>query len=282
MKEIYDLLLTPFLTEKGQLNLLGKLTYAMIVLMLTTMIVKVINKGIRMAIDRKLPTVVDKKKVTTISLVIGNTLKYLGYFIAAVIILDLFGINTTSIIATAGVGGIALAFGAQSLVNDIISGAFILMENQYNVGDFITVSNLTGTVEEIGLRITKIRDYAGSLYLIPNGTITTVVNASKGPQKADVQLRIPYDVTMEQVRAVVETVSKGFEGENGLLAVPTVQGVTATGEFSYTVNITATTRAGDQWKTQRALREALLKECADRGINLSKGNTPASEEVSYE
>ena len=108
---------------------------------------------------------IDKKKADTLISISKSIFRYVMYFISIVTILKIFGIPTESIIATAGIGGLAIGFGAQHLVSDIISGFFILFEEQFSVGDYVTTSGVSGIVEELGLRVSKIRDFSGDLHI---------------------------------------------------------------------------------------------------------------------
>jgi len=103
------------------------------------------------------------------------------FFILIVMVMDAVGANVSGIVATAGVGGLALGFGAQKLVKDVISGFFFIVENQFVVGDYVTIGAATGVVEEVGMRITRIRDDEGKVWILANGDITTVVNHSRPP-----------------------------------------------------------------------------------------------------
>jgi len=132
--------------------------------------------------------------------------RYGIYFIMAVTILDRFGVPVLAILSTAGVLGVGVAFGAQSLFKDVISGFFILLENQYSVGEFIGTQGVEGFVEQVTLRCTYLRDFAGQLHILPNGSIGTVTNHSRGSRRALVEVGVAYDSDMEQVVSVLERV----------------------------------------------------------------------------
>ena len=119
---------------------------------------------------------VDPKRHQTLINILQSGVRYVLYFVGVMTALDKLGVPTSSIIATAGIGGLAVGFGAQSLVKDVITGFFILMENQYSVGDYVRVGDVTGIVEDMGVRVTKIRDLGGELHIVPNGRIEQVTN----------------------------------------------------------------------------------------------------------
>jgi small conductance mechanosensitive channel len=147
---------------------------------------------------------------------LNSVLKYTIYIIAALTIMtNIFGIKAEAIIVPAGIGGVVLGFGAQSLIKDVISGFFILLENQFSVGDTITIENMNGTVEEIELRITKIRNFNGDLYIIPNGEIKRVTNHTRGNKGAIVDVPVEYredtSKIMETAKKVCDQIKKEFD-----------------------------------------------------------------------
>jgi small conductance mechanosensitive channel len=128
------------------------------------------------------------------------------YFIAIIMILQVFQIDTTSIIAGAGIITLALGVGAQSLIKDFITGFFIILEDQYAVGDYITSAELSGTVEEIGFRATKLRDANGVLHFIPHGTVSKVSNYTRGHMQAVINIPVAYEADVGKVSALLEEV----------------------------------------------------------------------------
>ena len=120
-----------------------------------------------------------ERKMKTLSTLFKNVAKYFIYFIMTCEILSRFGIDMTSILAVAGVGSVAIGFGAQGLVKDFITGLYIITEDQFGIGDTVTINGFSGTVEEVGMRTTRIRDGNGSVHIIPNSSIGIVTNANK-------------------------------------------------------------------------------------------------------
>ncbi len=117
----------------------------------------------------------------------------------------MFNISTTSLLATAGIGGLAIGFGAQSLVKDIITGFFILLEDQYSVGgDYIQTGSYDGVVEELGLRVTKLRAFSGELHIIPNSNIQIVTNKTRGAMRALVKVSIAYEEDIDKAIKVLQ------------------------------------------------------------------------------
>lgn len=122
----------------------------------------------------RIPGVWDERRAKTLLGVIKSMLRYALYFVGIIMILHELGIDTTSVLAGVGIAGLAIGIGAQNLVRDVATGFFILFEDQFSVGDYVSISGVTGTVEELGLRATKIRAMTGDLYIISNGEIRQV------------------------------------------------------------------------------------------------------------
>jgi len=139
---------------------------------------------------------------------ISSILRYVVYFVAAVMALQMLGVNVTAILAGAGIAGLAIGFGAQSLVQDVISGFFILFEGEYMVGDFVEIADVDGTVEAVTLRATSIRRPDGSLAIIPNGQVQQVINYSKRFVRAVVDVGVSYEGDLDHALAVLEQVAR--------------------------------------------------------------------------
>ena len=120
-----------------------------------------------------------ERKIRTLSYLFKNVVKYFVYFVMACEILSIFGFDMTSVLTVAGVGSVAIGFGAQGLVKDFITGLFIIIEDQFGLGDTVTINDFTGVVEEVGMRTTRIRNENGSVHIIPNSSVGVVTNANK-------------------------------------------------------------------------------------------------------
>lgn len=148
----------------------------------------------------------EEKRARTLSAVLKMILRYSVYFITIVMILQEFRIDTTSILAGAGIIGLAVGVGAQGLVKDIITGFFVILEDQYAVGDYIVSDGMAGTVEEIGFRVTKLRDANGVLHIIPNGSIARISNYTRGHMQAVINIPVAYEADIGKVSAILEEV----------------------------------------------------------------------------
>lgn len=255
-----------FKNPEGELNFLGKSIKIIIIFI----IIKVLTKIAYVIIDRTMRRrkksifYADEKKLNTLSTVLKNIVKYIFYFIGLVMVLDMFNISTSSILATAGIGGLAIGFGAQSLVKDIITGFFILFEDQFSVGDYVKIGEYEGIVEELGVRVTKIRDFSGELHIIPNSNIGAVTNRTRGAMRALVKVSVAYEEDMDRVISLLEQVCKeiGEENEN-IVDGPTILGISDLGEYGVDLTIVAKTNPMDQWSVEREIRKK-VKEAFDR------------------
>ena len=195
----------------------------------------------------------------TFASLVTSVFSYIMYFIIITIVLSFFGVDVTSIIAVAGVGGVAIGFGAQTLVKDIISGIFLWSEGNVTVGDKITVNNMHGTVENVSLRTTSVRDYNGDLYVIPNGDIRTVINTSRNFKRAIVDMRLSYEEDLEFMLSLLEEeMAIAKEEIPSLKETPSIMGINAIQNDCIIVRISALCKAGEYAKVERALRKRIL------------------------
>jgi small conductance mechanosensitive channel len=249
------------------IEMVTKLTQTVIIIILSVIAIRVGSSGIKKFFDkqRQFKYSLDSKRTDTLSTLCESVLRYTVYFVATVTILkNIFGIETTTIITAAGVGGLAIGFGAQGLVKDVISGFFILLEDQFAVGDMITVEGMMGKVEEMGLRITKIRHYAGDLFIIPNGEIKKVTNHTRGEKGAIIDVSVAYEENIDKVFDVLkELCIKAGSEIDSIVDGPTVLGVTDIRDSGVGIRIFAKTIAGEQWAVERQIRK-LIKDAFDR------------------
>lgn len=213
---------------------------------------------------------VDENKTMTMASLLKSLVRYGTYFVAGVNILDILGINTASLLTAAGIGGLAFSFGAQNLVKDIISGFFIILEDQYNIGDYIEAAGVGGTVEEIGIRTTKLRDFGGQLHTIPNGEITKVTNHSRGAMRAMVTVGVAYEENLpdalEALKSACEEVAKN--NQEILVEAPSILGIANLGKTDIEISILAKTIPMQQWNVERQLRKAILEKFGENEIEL--------------
>ncbi|MBE3586744.1 mechanosensitive ion channel family protein [Desulfofundulus thermocisternus] len=213
---------------------------------------------------------VESRRVHTLRTLMKSGLRYTLYFVSLVTILNMFGVRVEAILAGAGVVGLAVGFGAQNLVRDVITGFFLLLEDQFAVGDYITVAGVSGTVEEMGLRVTRLRDFGGELHIIPNGQIIQVTNHSRGNMRALVEVGVAYEENLDRVIDVLQQVCEQAARDMADIIAegPHVLGVVNFGQSDVVIRIIAYTKPMQQWYVERELRR-LIKEAFDReGIEI--------------
>ena len=193
---------------------------------------------------------------------------------ALLTILGELQINIAPLIASVGVAGLALGLGAQTLVKDAIAGLFVLLEDQFHVGDSIKVGGISGTVEDINLRTTHLRDLNGTLHIVPNGEIRIVSNSSTGWSRARLEIVLPfgYDVqtVMEEIRSELEHVVLSHDIANAMLGPFSVTGPEELADWGVRVRILAKVEPGTQWALQREIRQHLLDLFKRQGIEMAK------------
>ena len=246
------------------ISMVGQLIIIVLIALFMYVTIKVGNRIIDRFVERqdKLKFSLDKKKSKTIGAVLKSILKYAVYFFGIIAILTkLFG---TISLTFASIGGVAIGFGAQNIIKDILNGFFILFEDQYAVGDFIEVEGKSGVVESIELRITRMRDFNGDVHIIPNGSVNKVTNHSRGDMRVLVDVIVSYDEDIDKVTSVLTKASEKFYKENDkMVEEPKVVGVTAFSDKGLNIRIVGKAKAMTQWEMENKLRK-YIKEALDR------------------
>jgi len=192
--------------------------------------------------------------------------------VALLMLLGTLGVPITPLLTGAGVAGLALSLGAQMLIQDLIGGFLILLENQYAVGDVIQVGNVSGTVERLTLRATYVRDADGRLHIVPNGEMRVVSNLTKDWSRALVDVGVAYEEDLDHVLHVLERLSEAFAQDPALgpqlLEPPQVLGPISLGDWAMTVRVMVKTQPGKQWEIARELQKRILATCEREGITL--------------
>lgn len=198
-----------------------------------------------------------------------NIFSYVLIFIFIVMIFEVFNYNVSALIAGAGVVGLAIGFGAQGLVSDVVTGFFLLLEKQIDVEDYVTVAGFDGIVEQVGLRTTQIRGFDGTLHYVPNREITNVSNHSRGNMRALVDIGISYDDEIDKAIAVLQGVCDKFAAEDeNIVEGPNVLGVQALGSSDVIIRVLAKTKNMEQWSVERNLRKAMKEAFDANGIEI--------------
>jgi small conductance mechanosensitive channel len=204
----------------------------------------------------------------------SNVIQFFIVVIAGLMILRSFGLDIGPAIAGLGVVGVAVGFGAQHLVRDYLSGALILIENQFSKGDVIRVAGVSGTVEDFSLRRTTLRDLDGAVHTVPNGEIHVASNLTRVWARINQDVTVEYGTDIEKATAVVDGVGRELADDplwkRRVLEAPRVDRVAALGELGVTLKILGTVRAPDQWAAAGEFRKRLLAAFNEHGIEIPR------------
>ncbi len=261
--------ITTWLTTSG-IKVLGILIALVILFQMSKWIVGYLEKFVPE--KDSLQAAEAKKRANTLGNILRHALLLVISFIAILMILGELGIQLGPLLATAGIGALAIGFGAQSLVKDVISGFFIILENQYRIGDVIEVAGVSGLVESVSLRRTVLRDLEGKVHTIPNGEIKIVSNLSKEWARSVLDVGISYREDVDQVIELLEQIGKEFGAEepwkSAILEPLQVFGVERFGESELVIRVVVKTVPLKQWEVGRELRKRIKIRFDEKGIEI--------------
>ena len=268
--------------KKGTAALVNWLPEVAATLMLIALIVflgmiamRIGRRVISSIIDRTTRGKQNPGQVNTVRSLVTSVFNYIIYFIIFTAVMSLLGVDVSSLLAVAGVGGVAISFGAQALVKDVISGLFLWIEGSIVVGDLVKINNLEGQVESIAIRTTVVRDFNGNVYTIPNGDIRTITNMSRDFRRASVSIRCPYEENQERmVRIITEEMEKAGREIEGLDETPTVLSIASFDTDAVIVQISAKCPLGEQWRIERDIRTRIKNRFDKEGIVMPHYTTP--------
>jgi len=213
-----------------------------------------------------------KQRAQALGTVLRSVASLVVYLLAAFIALAEFGVNLGPLIAGAGIAGIALGFGAQTLVKDFLSGIFMLVEDQYGVGDIVDLGDATGVVEEIRLRTTRMRDVHGVVWFIPNGEIRRVGNMSQQWARAVLDVEVAYDTDLSTAASVIketaDTLWRDQLDTATILEEPEIWGVESFGASSIAIRLVLKVEPNEQWAAAREMRKRLKVAFDEAGIEI--------------
>jgi small conductance mechanosensitive channel len=211
---------------------------------------------------------IDEKKSKTLIAVLKSILRYTVYF------LGIMGIFSTVSLTAASIGGVTVGLASQSLIKDVINGIFILFENQYTVGENVTIEQKSGIVESLELRVTKIRDFNGDLHIIPNGSIKNVTNHSRGNIRIAANICVDYSENIDNVFKTINEACEKFanEAEQDIIEKPKVFGITDFKAIGINVMIVGKVKPSTQGTNEVELRRFIIKELNQNNIKLASNN----------
>ncbi|MFC4320358.1 mechanosensitive ion channel family protein [Litchfieldia salsa] len=249
----------------------GLIILKLIGIIIAFLIVKSIGKRV---IQNSFKKVVDRENISlgrarTLESLSLNIFSYVLIFIFVVMIFEIFDYDATALLASAGVIGLAIGFGAQGLVSDIVTGFFLLLEKQIDVNDYVTTAGFSGIVEAVGLRTTQIRGFDGTLHFVPNRQISSLSNHSRGNMRALVDIGISYDDNIDQAIEVLQSTCDRIAAEDDSIKEgPNVIGVQSLGSSDVVIRVIAKTENMGQWAIERKLRKALKEALDSNGIEI--------------
>lgn len=261
-------------------NIAAILVQFLLVIIIVMVVRKIILRMIDTVMNNRLTAIlansdrissIEEKRLDTLRKLFKSIVSYVLYFIAILTCLDMVGIKVTTILAGAGILSLAVAFGAQSIVQDLMSGLFIILENQYAVGEYVKIGATLGKVEEIGMKTTKLSTYNGEVLVIPNGKISELVNYSRRPQRANVDVGIAYEEELDNAISVLAeacaVINERFA--EVLDEQAHVLGVTELADSAVTIRLTFTALDWQQAVVERELRKQVKDTLDAKGVEIS-------------
>jgi moderate conductance mechanosensitive channel len=219
----------------------------------------------RMGEQRK----ISNGRIRTLEKLAGNIFSYILIFVVITLIVGVFEYDVTALIAGAGIVGLAIGFGAQGLVSDIVTGFFILLEKQIDVEEYVTLAGLDGIVEEVGLRTTKLRGFDGTVHYVPNREISSLSNHSRSNMQALVDISIAYDENIgEAVHVMQAACDRAAAKVDTIIEGPDVLGVQGLGDSDVVIRVLAKTVNMEQWGVERLLRKEIKEALEANGIEI--------------
>lgn len=260
------------------LILIGAIALALILRLSSRRIVNAIIAGVNTHAREVADKVVEEQRILqrtkTIASVLDNFILWGISITAVVMVLGELGVNIGALIAVTSILGAAIGFGAQSLVKDILSGIFIVFEDQFGVGDWVDVGEANGEVEKVGLRVTELRDVHGTLWFVRNGEITRVGNYTQDWARALLDLPFSYENDIDKVNKLISEVSmalaKDPQFDPAILGEPEIWGMDYVSGEQFVIRVALTTKPSKQWAVTRELRSRLKTAFDKEGISLQK------------
>ncbi len=223
-------------------------------------------------IEGNLPNQAQIQRATTLTNVLGDLLRVIILGIGITTIFSQLGIDLGPLLVAAGIGGIAIGFGAQSLVKDVISGFFILLENQVRVGDVVALAGVSGVVEDVGLRTITLRDFSGNVQIVPNGTIATVTNMTMDYSRYVFDVGVSYREDVDEVIAVLKEIAHGLQNDpefgKDILEPLEMLGVDRFADSAVVIKCRFKTKPIRQWVIGREMNRRIKKTFDERGIEI--------------
>jgi small conductance mechanosensitive channel len=229
-------------------------------------------KNFHFLMEGRLPDQAAIKRAKTLTEVLGDLFRVVIILVALMLVCSHIGIDLAPLLMAAGVGGIALGFGAQSLVKDVITGFFILLENQVRVGDVVNIAGVGGLVEDVGLRTISLRDLSGNVHIVPNGTINTVTNMTKDYSRYVFNVGVAYRENVDEVMTILKEVATKLQEDpelgSDILEPLEMLGVDQFADSAVIIKCRITTKPIRQWAIGREMNRRIKQAFDAHGIEI--------------
>lgn len=242
-----------------------------LIVLVSSIVIRVGKMAIRkiFLLRMKSPLNYSERREATLSRLLENILRYVIYFNAIIMILETLSFKVGALLAGAGIAGLAIGFGAQNLVRDIITGFFIIFEDQFSVGDYVKIGSLEGTVEEIGLRTVKLKSWTGEVHIIPNGNIVEVTNYSLHNSVAYVDVSIAYGESIERVETIINELLEEMPAKyEDIVTPPELLGVQTLGTSEIVLRVTCEVKPRRNFYIARELRKEIKTRLDEHGVDI--------------
>ncbi len=258
----------------SSINVVSTLIYIAIVFLLASLVLRVISKytakGLRDA--QKIEDKQRSKDLATTMTLARSISRYVIYLIAIFVVANHLGLGTVfgNVITAAGIGTLAISFGAQSIVQDVVTGLFLIFEKQYGVGDYVKINDFSGTVSAIAVRCTYLKSWTGEKIIIPNGKVSTVINYSQDFNMAVIEVPVGYDQDTGKIMKIMQEVCDKYYDEHEAICYdkPSVRGITAYKDSSVSVTVYFKAKGRNHYTIQNDLRYLIKERFDQEGISI--------------
>ncbi len=271
LNKLYDKAMTQLRNEEMWMNIGMGFIKIILILLIAGIVIRLGRLAIQniFRVRNSSPLRVSERRTATLIKLLENVLRYVVYFVVIVMILESLSIEIRALLAGAGIVGLAIGFGAQNLVRDIITGFFIIFEDQFSVGDFIRTGTFEGTVEEIGLRTTKLKSFTGEVHILPNGSIVEVTNFSVNNSVAVVDISISYEGDIPKTEKILQELLQELPDKyEDMIKTPELLGVQMLGASEVVLRIVSEVLPMRHFYISRILRKEVKLRLDEHGIEI--------------
>ena len=218
---------------------------------------------------------VKSKQIITTMTIVRSVIRYLVYFLAVILALNQIGFGTAvnNLLITAGIGGLIISTGAQSIVSDMLAGLFLVFERQFSVGDYVKIGDYEGTITAVTMRVTHIRDITGRSIIIPNGQIKSVIRYETDYILSSIEVPVPYEYPNEMIHSILTRAAESYweKHPENFREKPEVKGISSYGSNCVNILITAKATPSKHYQVERDLRSLIKEELEKEGIAIAHG-----------